>query len=254
MTKPINYDLQCNESQPDPCNAYHPEPCPPRPEHDNNCYCVPEDKYYFGDLYHGQVTNPPSRSAIAASRGWIQAWEANEMEGGKNFPMTSGGPFEPPGYGNAFATDIPSDIPPVDGSIVSGGRTGTRDVVNFTDAQLQATRGTTWPRITVTSGQVFNVSWVYTAQHRTRGYRWFLTHQNWNPSQRLTRESFYLGQAMDDFNLLTPFWNFSLAQMPPRVNHSVQLPTRSGHQVLLLVWIVADTPMGFYQAFDLNFV
>ncbi|WP_319801694.1 lytic polysaccharide monooxygenase auxiliary activity family 9 protein [Candidatus Symbiopectobacterium sp. NZEC127] len=258
MTKPANYDPQCNEPQPDPCNEYHPEPCPPkpcppRPEHDN-CCCVPEDKYYFGDLYHGQVTSPMSRSAFAASRGWIGAWEANEMEGGKNFPDFIGGPFQPLGFGDAFLTDTPSAAPPANGLIVSGGRTGNRDVVNFTDAELQAARGTTWPRTTVTSGQTFNVNWVYTAQHRTRGYRWFLTYPNWNPSQRLNRGSFNLNGIVNDFTLLAPFWNFTLAQMPPRVSHSLQLPQRTGHHVLLLIWIVADTPMGFYQAFDLNFV
>ncbi|QZN95691.1 lytic polysaccharide monooxygenase auxiliary activity family 9 protein [Symbiopectobacterium purcellii] len=258
MNKPDDYNPHGNEHSPDPCNEYRPDPCPPQPsppnpEHHDHCCCAPQDRYYYGDLFHGQVTSPLSRSAFAASQGWIATWEANEMEGGKNFPENVGGSFNPPWANNRFLTDSVSAVPPIDGRIISGGRTGSRDVVNFTDQELINARGRAWPRTRVSSGQQFNVQWVYTALHRTRGYSWWITTPTWNPQQRISRFSLGTNSFYNDYNTLTPFWNFSIAQMGPTVNHSVTLPNRTGHHVLLLVWIVADTGMGFYQAFDLDF-
>ncbi len=250
MVKNNDYNQQCNNHNSEG-NTSHSSP--EKFEGNNHCCCVSHDKYYYGDLFHGQVTSPQSRSGFAVQRGWMAPWEANEMEGGKNFPMNVGGAFDPPWAGGRFLSDAQSHVPPPDGQIISGGRTGARDIVNYTDEELMRERGVIWPRIPVTSGQVFNVQWVYTQLHRTRGYSWWITTPTWDSSQRISRYSLGTNPFYNDYHTLQPFWNFDIAQMAPTVDHRVQLPNRTGHHVLLLAWIVADTGMAFYQAFDLNF-
>ncbi|MBS0849807.1 lytic polysaccharide monooxygenase [Citrobacter sp. JGM124] len=207
--------------------------------------------------YHGYVISPLSRAGFLISKGLLGSpWPANEMEGGKNFPNYTGGQFARQGNEEAFYTDTDSSTPPEDGLILSGGRdTSGRIIVNYTDQELERLTGTKggWPKLPVNSGSTFYVTWNYQAAHKTRGYRWYITRPGWDTTERPTRASFDLVPIHSDFNPDAPYWSYSSEAMAPWNNLSVTLPSRVGHHILLCVWIVADTGMGFYQAFDLDF-
>src|SRR5450830_1975767 len=83
------------------------------------------------ELKHGRVVSPSSRGSVAVERGLLGNWQVNEMEGGKNFPALTAGPFPAP-----YETDDPSVTPPADGYILSGGKTDDRDCINFTDEEM----------------------------------------------------------------------------------------------------------------------
>ena len=201
-------------------------------------------------LRHGRVMSPASRGAVAIERGLLGGWQVNEMEGGKNFPALAGGPFPAP-----FATDSDSVVPPADGYILSGGKTDARDCVNFTDEEMskKLNHPFTWPLLNVNPGQVFKVKWEYTAPHTTRGYRWLITRDGWDPKQRITRAQLEAQPFAEDFYPQVPYYSHA-AELKAKVNHAVKLPgNKQGHHVIVLMWIVANTGNAFYQAFDVDF-
>ncbi|MCU1751962.1 lytic polysaccharide monooxygenase auxiliary activity family 9 protein [Pseudomonas sp. 6D_7.1_Bac1] len=202
------------------------------------------------ELKHGHVISPPSRTAIATQEGLILDWQANEMEGGKNFPSLTAGPFPKP-----YETDVASLVPPADGYILSGGRTDDRDCVNFTNEEMsqKLNRPFTWPLLNVDPGQTFNVKWVYTMPHVTRGYSWFITKDGWDPKKRISRAQLEPKPFFDDFYTQVPYYEHT-TELKAKVEHEVKLPKgKKGHHVIVLLWVVADTGNAFYQAFDVNF-
>ncbi|MDH0303303.1 MULTISPECIES: lytic polysaccharide monooxygenase [unclassified Pseudomonas] len=201
-------------------------------------------------LRHGRVTAPASRGAVAIDLGLLGAWQVNEMEGGKNFPALAAGPFPAP-----FASDNPSDVPPADGFILSGGKTDGRDCVNYTDQEMsdKLNRPFSWPLLNVDPGQVFKVTWQYTAAHTTRGYRWLITKDGWDPQQRITRAQLEAQPFAEDFYQQVPYYSHA-SELKAKVEHQVTLPAnKKGRHVIVLMWIVANTGNAFYQAFDVDF-
>ncbi|PWE47294.1 lytic polysaccharide monooxygenase auxiliary activity family 9 protein [Pseudomonas prosekii] len=202
------------------------------------------------ELRHGRVTSPSSRGAVAMELGLLEGWQVNEMEGGKNFPALTTGPFPAP-----YQTDSDSVAPPADGHILSGGKVDQRDCVNFTNEELSERLGRlfAWPLLNVTPGQNFKVTWKYTAPHVTRGYSWFITKDGWDPQQRISRAQLEPKAFFDDFYTQVPYYSHS-AEMVAKVNHEVKLPSnKKGPHVIVLMWIVANTGNAFYQAFDVDF-
>lgn len=201
-------------------------------------------------LRHGRVTSPASRGSVVIDLGLLGDWQVNEMEGGKNFPALVAGPFPPP-----YETDTASVAPPADGYILSGGKTDARDCVNFTQEEMskKLNRPFTWPLLNVTPGQILEIKWAYTAPHTTRGYRWLITKDGWDPKQRITRAQLEAQPFFEDFYTQVPYYSHS-AELKAKVNHSVKLPaSKEGHHVIVLMWIVANTGNAFYQAFDVDF-
>jgi predicted carbohydrate-binding protein with CBM5 and CBM33 domain len=201
-------------------------------------------------LRHGRVTSPSSRGAVAIEQGLLGAWQVNEMEGGKNFPALTAGPFPAP-----YGSDSDSVTPPADGFILSGGKTDTRDCLNFTAAEMSQKLGRpfTWPLLNVEPGQTFKVEWNYTAPHTTRGYRWLITKDGWDPQQRITRAQLETKPFAEDFYTQVPYYSYP-NELKAKVNHEVKLPAgKKGHHVIVLMWIVANTGNAFYQAFDVDF-
>ncbi|MFG2824318.1 lytic polysaccharide monooxygenase [Kitasatospora sp. NPDC048365] len=169
---------------------------------------------------HGWVTTPPSRAAHCAAGtvtncGDIQ-WEPQSVEGPKNFP-TSG---------------------PADGTLCAGG--------NSRFAQLDDPRGGAWPAKKVTAGQQLTFTWKFTARHATTRFRYFMTKPGYSASTKLTRSN------LD----LTPFLTvpYNGAQPPTTLSHTATMPSgRTGHQVVLAVWDIADTGNAFYQCLDVTY-
>lgn len=201
-------------------------------------------------LKHGRVVSPSSRGAVAVELGLLGTWQVNEMEGGKNFPALAAGPFPKP-----YDSDVASVAPPADGHILSGGKVDERDCINFTNEEMskKINRSFTWPLVNVNPGQVFQVQWEYTAPHVTRGYNWFITKDGWDPKQRISRAQLEPQAFYQDFYTEVPFDKFG-SVLKAKTHHEVVLPkNKKGHHVVVLVWIVANTGNGFYQAFDLDF-
>lgn len=205
---------------------------------------------------HGHVISPQTRGAIAVRLGLMEDWQSYEMEGGKNFPALLGGQFPSP-----YQEDSQSNMPPVDGYILSGGKGDGRDSVNFTDAEMRAKLEAIgipddtfkWTEIAVSPGQIFEVKWDYHAAHVTRGYRWFITKNNWRPEERITRAQLEETPFFEDFYTEVPFYQHSNT-LVAKIDHNVTLPMgKTGHHVIVLAWIVADTGAAFFQAFDVNF-
>lgn len=187
---------------------------------------------------------------MAIDLGLLGDWQVNEMEGGKNFPALVAGPFPPP-----YETDSTSVAPPADGYILSGGKTDARDCVNFTDEEMsrKLNHPFTWPLLNVTPGQILEIQWAYTAPHTTRGYRWLITKDGWDPKQRITRAQLEAQPFFEDFYTQVPYYSHP-AELKAKVNHSVKLPAnKKGRHVIVLMWIVANTGNAFYQAFDVDF-
>lgn len=166
----------------------------------------------------------------------------------KNFPRFTNGNSSAdilwfPGEGGPYPDSIhifPGVASPVpDGLIFSGGQTQTnRDIVNLTDSELQMRHGVTWPRTQVQNGQYLSISWNHTVVHATRGYRYFITRNGWNPNRRAIRADFEEVPFASIINRNLPF-----NVMPTQ---TIRLPTgRTGHHIILSVWLVADTGAGF---------
>ncbi len=169
---------------------------------------------------HGYISTPPSRAALCAAGtvtgcGDIQ-WEPQSVEGPKGFPA----------------------LGPSDGTICAGG--------NARFAELDAPRGGGWPTTKVTAGQNLTFTWKFTARHSTTSFRYFLTKAGYNASQPVTRAN------LDTTPFLTVPYNG--AQPPTTLSHTATLPSgRTGHQVVVAVWEIADTGNAFYSCTDLAF-
>ena len=167
---------------------------------------------------HGYTSDPPSRSALCASGevtdcGAI-SYEPQSVEGPKGFPAAG----------------------PADGSICSAGH------AEF--AELDDPRGGNWPATAVDPGnQTF--TWTMTAAHSTANFDYYLTNDNYDPAQPLTRD------MLD----LAPFASFDMGGAKPdhTMTHEVTLPERTGRQLILSVWNIADTVNAFYSCVDVDF-
>ena len=169
---------------------------------------------------HGYTTNPTSRAEFCAEGvvtdcGDIQ-YEPQSVEAPKGFPAAG----------------------PSDGHICSG------DHANF--AQLDDPRGGDWPTTDVTAGASYTFTWHLTAQHATTDFEYFVTNDSYDPTQPLTRSEL----ASTPF-LTVPYGG---AQPPVDVSQTGTLPGgKSGRQLILAVWTIADTANAFYQCADVNF-
>ncbi|MFD8087339.1 lytic polysaccharide monooxygenase [Kitasatospora sp. NPDC059722] len=170
---------------------------------------------------HGYISTPPSRAALCGAGGvpWdcgeIQ-WEPQSVEGPKGFPSDG----------------------PADGTICAGG--------NGRFAELDDPHGGAWPTTQVTAGQSLTFTWSFTARHATSGFEYYLTRQGYDPSRPVTRAD------LDPTPFLTVPYDGS--QVPQSVSHTATLPgDRTGHQVVVAVWDIADTGNAFYSCTDVQF-
>jgi chitin-binding protein len=169
---------------------------------------------------HGYTTSPISRAKLCQNQvvtdcGAIQ-WEPQSTEGPKGFPAAG----------------------PADGLLCSAG------LPQF--HELDDQRGGAWPATQLTPGARYTFTWHLTAAHSTTDFKYYMTKQGWNQNAPLTRS------ALD----LTPFLTVPMngARPPTDVSHPGTLPSnRTGRQMILAVWTIADTGNAFYQCSDVNF-
>ena len=166
---------------------------------------------------HGYVESPPSRglackTGLSSGCGQVQ-YEPQSVEGPDGWP--SGGP--------------------ADGTLAAAGR------ANF--GQLNDQTSTRWGKTAISGGaNVF--TWRFTAGHRTRDYKYYITRAGWNQNAPLGTSSFDT----------TPFCVVDGGMVVPTspTSHSCTVPTRSGYHVVLAVWDVGDTSASFYNVLDVT--
>ena len=165
---------------------------------------------------HGYVVN--SRAKLCADRvnencGPI-IYEPQSVEGPDRFPETG----------------------PADGEIASA--------AFGTWAPLNEQSPTRWTKTPFQSG-FYTFEWRKTAPHVTLDWRYFITKEDWDPTQPLARSAF-------DLN---PFCVYSgnLQQPDSNVFHDCFIPEREGYHIILAVWDVGDTPASFYNVIDAQF-
>lgn len=168
---------------------------------------------------HGYVESPPSRAYQCklggnSNCGSVQ-WEPQSVEQFSGFPESS---------------------TPPDGQLASAGK------ANY--AQLDEQSRERWAKTAIKSGSHTFV-WHHTAPHKTTNWRYYITKQDWNPNQPLTRSAFES----------KPFCEVAGNGATPAVTvtHTCTVPSRTGYQVIYAVWEIADTANSFYQAIDVDF-
>ncbi|GHF36558.1 chitin-binding protein [Streptomyces mashuensis] len=173
-----------------------------------------------GAAGHGYTDTPTSRQVFCAQGavtdcGEIQ-WEPQSVEGPKGFPSHG----------------------PSDGTLCAGG--------NSRFAELDDPRGGAWPATRVAAGQNYTFRWRLTARHATTDFRYYLTNDRYRPDRPLTRAD------LD----LTPFLTVPYNGRIPdaTVSHQGRLPAgKTGRQMILAVWTIADTGNAFYACSDVEF-
>ncbi|MFI9200120.1 lytic polysaccharide monooxygenase [Streptomyces sp. NPDC053048] len=169
---------------------------------------------------HGYTDSPTSRQ-VFCSKGTVQncgaiQWEPQSVEGPKGFPSRG----------------------PADGTICAGG--------NSRFAELDDPRAGQWPSTKVTAGQSLGFRWKLTARHATTDFRYYLTNGNYQPTRPLTRAD------LNTQPFLTVPYNGRVPDAT--VTHQGTLPAgRTGKQMVVAVWTIADTGNAFYACSDVQF-
>ncbi|HEY0211199.1 lytic polysaccharide monooxygenase auxiliary activity family 9 protein [Acerihabitans sp.] len=236
-----NYRPDCPQQPPHPysvkppCGGIYPEPYP---------------FYQPLDPLTGRVVSPASRAQILLNVNGLEFFTVNQTTGGKNFPDLFAGQVPFP-----FQEDVESATPPPDNFILSGGNLDQRGRIDFTDAEFANFRPqfSEWPRLRVNPAEALHIQWLIDAPRITRGYRAFITRDNWAQNNRLTRAQIEPAPFFNEINEARP-WFAHQSSLPPRLTFNLPLPfNKRGHHVILLLWIIADQPFAFYQAFDVDF-
>lgn len=125
---------------------------------------------------------------------------------------------------------------PLDGELASA------SLAQFSPMDKQS--GNLWAKNQIKPG-MNNFTWFHTAPHKTNNWRYYITKQNWDHNQPLTRAAFES----------TPFCQVDgHSEAPPvRVTHACNVPQRTGYQVIYGVWEIYDTKNSFYQVVDVDF-
>ncbi|WP_413494762.1 lytic polysaccharide monooxygenase [Morganella psychrotolerans] len=171
-------------------------------------------------LAHGYITSPASRSENCkagnnpAKMCGSAQWEPQSIEALSGFPA---GNFPPDGHlaSAGIPRFLPLDMP-----------------------------GDDWHKIPVQAGKTEFV-WSYTATHKTRNWRYYITRPDWDSHTPLTRNSF----EPEPFCV-----HDGRASEPPAIlSHQCDIPERTGYQVIYGVWEIANTANSFYQVIDVRF-
>lgn len=173
-------------------------------------------------MAHGYIENPPSRNFLCNAQGG----SLNKDCGGVQYEPQSSG---------ETADGFPQQGP-VDGKLASGD--------NWVSVNLNQQTAERWTKVKMKAGpQEFK--WKFTAAHPIADFKYYMTKQDWNPNQPLTRDS------LD----LTPFCVIpgGPASTTGSTTHTCNIPERTGYQVIYGAWDVSDTPGTFYNMIDAEF-
>lgn len=183
---------------------------------------------------HGYMSEPASRGySCTAAMGNLNTqcgavqYEPQSVEGHDGFPA-----YQVQGSGGGIVHA------PKDGEIAGAGLASM--------SPLNAQSDSRWYKQSMKAGkQIF--TWTFTAPHRTKDWRYYMTKPDWNPNKPLTRASFDTKPfcVIDGKNQIPP-----LGKSQP---HECNVPERDGYQVILATWDVGDTDATFYNVIDVDF-
>ncbi|WP_051711498.1 N-acetylglucosamine-binding protein GbpA [Andreprevotia chitinilytica] len=169
-------------------------------------------------MAHGYMSAPKSRNLLCKEGVNVQCgavqYEPQSVEGPDRYPETG----------------------PADGTLAAAG--------NSTWAALNEQTVDRWKRTDLNVGPN-TFGWTFTAPHRSRDIRYFITKNGWNPNMPLTRAQFEA----------KPFCTIEMNNAVPdrSVTHTCNVPAdHSGYHVILGAWDVADTAATFYNVADVN--
>lgn len=166
---------------------------------------------------HGYIESPGSRGYLCSTGKNKDCgaiiYEPQSLEAYKGFPAAG----------------------PADGKIASAGGAFPK---------LDEQTATRWSKVNMSSG-VNTFKWTIEANHATTSWKYYITNQNWNPNAPLSRAQFDL----------TPFCNVPYKGKQPGFTYTdtCTVPSRTGYQVILAVWEIADTANAFYNVIDADF-
>ncbi len=185
---------------------------------------------------HGYVEQPKSRAVLCtASAGNLNsncgnvAYEPQSLEYGPSVNHH---------FNGAYCAGDFTQCGPANETIAAAG------IAAF--GQLNEQSATRWAKNPIKPGPN-TFKWHYTAGHATSYYQFYITKNDWNPNQPLTRDSFEL----------TPLLHEDAYGARPAngdsSDHTVNIPAdHSGYHVILATWKIADTAATFYQVIDVN--
>lgn len=108
-----------------------------------------------------------------------------------------------------------------------------------------------WAKTAVRSGEPLDIKWQFTANHKSKFFKFYITKPNWDPDKLLTRDSF----ENIPLNCYNPQPAWVAPNQPPMdgLTFTCTMPQRSGYQIIMAVWDVDDTAASFYNLIDLDF-
>uniref|UniRef100_UPI0035C6A16B N-acetylglucosamine-binding protein GbpA n=1 Tax=Serratia quinivorans TaxID=137545 RepID=UPI0035C6A16B len=175
-----------------------------------------------GAFAHGYIEKPESRAYLCqlgqnTNCGQAQYEPQSTGEGPDGFPAAG----------------------PRDGELASASG-GT----NWIGVRLNEQTADRWTKRKMQSGPN-EFTWKFTAPHPIADFKYYITKENWNPNQPLTRDSLEL----------TPFCVIpgGPAASTGTTTHSCDVPERSGYHVIYGAWDVSDTAATFYHMIDAEF-
>ncbi|MEU4730736.1 lytic polysaccharide monooxygenase [Streptomyces sp. NPDC023588] len=170
-----------------------------------------------------------------------------------------GGKFITETAGNRLDPDVPSDIvnrtPPQDGRIASADNPFAFKLDGPTDEF-----GNEWKAHSVRSGDAVAFSIGFDSPVKVRRVTAYITKQNWNPSQALTRAQFDLPNPPYRRTFPAAPYHDANERIPVGVvaeslEFALNLPRRAaGRHVLLLEIDHPDGTEATYQVIDLNYI
>lgn len=172
-----------------------------------------------GAFAHGYIEKPESRAYLC------QLGQNSDCGPAQYEPQSTGeGPDGFPAAG------------PRDGELASGS--------NWIGVKLNEQTVDRWAKRKMQSGPN-EFTWKFLAAHPIADFKYYITKENWNPNQPLTRDSLEL----------TPFCVIpgGPAASTGTTTHSCDVPERSGYHVIYGAWDVSDTAATFYNVIDAEF-
>lgn len=175
---------------------------------------------------HGYVGSPASRALLCKD--------------GKNKNCGSRAQYEP------------QSIEQVDGFFDLGeldGNMGGAEVTGF--GPLDEQEQSRWAKTVVRSGEPLKIKWQFTANHKSKHFKFYITKPDWNPNEPLVRSDF----EAKPLNCYNPQPTWIAPNQPPKdgLTFTCTMPNRSGYQIIMAEWDVEDTRMSFYNLLDLDF-
>ena len=96
----------------------------------------------------------------------------------------------------------------------------------------------------VQPGQPLKIKWQFTANHKSKHFKFYITKFNWDSDKLLNQDIF----EEKPLNCYDPQPTWVAPNQPPKdgLTFTCTMPNRLGYQIIMAEWDVDDTRMSFY--------